>query len=69
MRSVHCPAIDVTDNEVVIHEKDFNVYSRAMLVALSLKDLLLSLNQFEEVPNAIKSEGIAPTVIEAEEET
>jgi len=63
-----CPLGEVPDDGVVVSEDEFQYYSRAMLVALTLHDLLVNLNGFAEVPKSIEPIGNAPAGNEAEDE-
>lgn len=66
-RDDDCPFGEVPNDGVVISEDEFQYYSRAMLVALALRDLLVVLNRFAEVPNVIRPVANAPADKEAEE--
>jgi len=62
-----CPLDEVPNDGVVISEDEFRTYSRALLVALTLRDLLDNLNGFTEVPKSIEPVANAPAGNEAEE--
>ena len=62
-----CPLVEVSDDGVVISEDEFRTYSRALLVAFTLRDLLDNLNGFTEVPKSIEPVANAPAGNEAEE--
>ena len=55
-----CPLDEVPNDGVVISEDEFRTYSRAVLVALTLHDLLVNLNGFAEAPKSIESVANAP---------
>ena len=63
-----CPLDEVPDDGVVISEDEFRTYSRGILVALTLRDLLDNLNCFTEVPKSIEPIANAPADNEAEVE-
>ena len=62
-----CPLDEVPNDGVVISEDEFQTYSRGVLVALTLRDLLEDLNCFTEVPKSIEPVANAPADNEAEE--
>lgn len=62
-----CPLGEVPNDGVVVPKDEFQYYSRAMLVAFTLRDLLVGLNSFAEVPESIKPVANAPADNESEE--
>ena len=67
-RKDDCPLDEVPDDGVVISEDEFRTYSRGILVALTLRDLLVNLNSFAEMPKSIEPVANAPADNEAEDE-
>ena len=62
-----CPIVEVSDDKIVLTRDEFRFYSRCMLIALELRDLLAGIKLFEEKlnPNGIK--GNAQAVNKEEE--
>lgn len=50
-----CPISDVPDDGVVVSEAEFKIYSRALLTALTLRDLMINLHTFD--PTSIQIRG------------
>ena len=52
-----CPLVDVSDDTIVLTRDEFAFYSRCMLIALELRDLLADIRLFEEKINPAKPKG------------
>ena len=52
-----CPIVEVTDDKIVLTRDEFGFYSRCMLIALELRDLLAGIRLFEEKVNPTETKG------------